>query len=200
MARRTAAQAAETRAELIAVAIERFAADGWDGTSAEAIAAAAGVTRGALYHHFPAGKPDLLEAVYLDRLRVIDESLTVAGTEAVERTGDLWAGLLEGTARYLELCVDPTIARIVLSEAPKGLGWDRWEAIDEEFSVAQVAGILELLVASGELADQPVLPLARLLVALFNRAGRSVLLAADPEAEQAIQVDLLTRFLRGLAA
>jgi AcrR family transcriptional regulator len=198
--RRTAAQAAETRAALIGAATERFARDGWDATSADQIATEAGVTRGALYHHFPAGKPDLLEAVHLDRLAVIDEALTIAGTEAIEATGDLWDGLIAGTARYLELCVDPTIARIVLSEAPKGLGWDRWEAIDEEFSVAQLAGILELLVADGQIPPQPLLPLARLLVALYNRAGRAVLTADDPEAEREVQLALLTTFLRSLGS
>src|ERR1700748_3984713 len=63
--RRTQAQRTEeTRKALIAAGRELFAERGYDDVGAEEIVRAAGLTRGALYHHFPSGKPALLEAIY----------------------------------------------------------------------------------------------------------------------------------------
>src|ERR1700761_6745828 len=63
--RRTQAErAAATRRALIAAGRELFAERGYDDVGAEEIVRAAGLTRGALYHHFPNGKPALLEAIY----------------------------------------------------------------------------------------------------------------------------------------
>ena len=57
-----AAQGRATREQLIEVATRLFAERGYEDTSIEAVLSAAGVSRGALYHHF-AGKDALFEAV-----------------------------------------------------------------------------------------------------------------------------------------
>ncbi len=66
-----------TRSRLIDAAIMRFAADGL-GASFDTVAADAGVTKGALYHHFTS-KQGLIEAVYREAIqrhaaRVVEES------------------------------------------------------------------------------------------------------------------------------
>jgi AcrR family transcriptional regulator len=60
--RRSAEDTAATRAALVDAALTTFARDGVDGATLAGIAAAAGVTRGAVYHHF-ADKDALLAAV-----------------------------------------------------------------------------------------------------------------------------------------
>lgn len=185
MARRTAAEAAQTRQELVRVATRLFTEHGYADVSAEAVVATAGLTRGALYHHFPTGKPALFEAVYRAVLQRLDEETAAAGTAAAIETGQLWAAFWAGTDRYLELCLDPEISRIALFEGPVALGWERWEAIDMEFSVAQFSGILELLMATGELTAQPLEPLAKILVGAYNQAGRQIALAPDQRAAAA---------------
>src|SRR5215216_5342743 len=60
---RKAEQSEATRAALIGVATDLFAERGYSAVSSEEIVRAAGVTRGALYHHF-GGKEGLFEAVY----------------------------------------------------------------------------------------------------------------------------------------
>lgn len=45
-----------TRAKIIEVARAAFLPDGYGGTSLDKIAAAAGVTKGALYHHYASKK------------------------------------------------------------------------------------------------------------------------------------------------
>ena len=63
--RRTQAERTEeTRKALIGAGRDLFAARGYEDVGAEEIVRAAGLSRGALYHHFPSGKPGLLEAIY----------------------------------------------------------------------------------------------------------------------------------------
>jgi len=182
VARRTAEDAARTRRDLLDAATRLFVDQGFAAVSADTIATAAGVTRGALYHHFPDGKPGVFEAIYREELVRFDAEMTAAGLRAAEETGDLWEALWAGTDRYLELCTGRVFARIAVYEAPAALGYDRWEALDTEFSVAQFSGILTLLMAAGEIAEEPIEPLARVLVGAFNMAARQIAIADDAEA------------------
>ena len=182
MARRTAEEAARTRRDLLDAATRLFVEEGFATVTADAIATAAGVTRGALYHHFPDGKPGLFDEIYRDLLVRFDAEMNAAGVQAVRETGDLWEALWAGTDRYLELCTGPVFARIALYEAPSALGYDRWEQLDTEFSVAQFEGILTLLMVAGEIAEQPIEPLARVMVGAYNMAARQIAIAEDTEA------------------
>lgn len=200
MARRTAEEAQATRERLLDVAAERFVADGYASVSVDQIASEADVTRGALYHHFPDGKRALFEELYHRALATLDAEVGAAGLRAAEETGDLWEALHAGTERYLEGCLDPAFTRIALYDGPVALGFERWEAIDLEFSVAQFEGILELLIAAGELDEQPVEPLARILVGGFNMAGRQIATADDPARAVVEYGEVLRRLIAGLAS
>lgn len=196
MARRTAEDAARTRRALLDAATRLFVEEGFTRVTVDAIATAAGVTRGALYHHFPDGKPGLFDEIYRDLLAGFDAEMNAAGVQAVRDTGDLWEALWAGTDRFLELCTDTVFARIALSEAPSALGHDRWEELDTEFSVAQFTAILSLLMDAGEIAEQPLEPFARVLVGAYNMAARQIAIADDTDAA----VQAYGRVLRTLVA
>ncbi len=199
MVKRTASEAAETRQALVDAGHRLFVTAGYSAVTAEALVAEAGLTRGALYHHFPDGKPGVFEAVYRMVLQRIDDEISAVGQEVAAQTGELWPAFWAGTDRYLELCTEPSVSRIALFEGPVALGWERWEAIDMEFSVPQFAGILELLMLTGELAEQPLEALAKLLVGAYNQAGRQISLAADPTVAEAEYRQVLRTLVDGLA-
>ncbi|PTL58681.1 MULTISPECIES: TetR/AcrR family transcriptional regulator [Solirubrobacterales] len=90
-----AATAAATRTKLIDAAIERFATDGPDA-SFDQVAADAGVTKGALYHHF-ASKDGLIEAVYRETIRRHSEQVIARSSDGDGRTRLL--GLVDESAR-----------------------------------------------------------------------------------------------------
>lgn len=108
---------------LIAAARELFGTQGYEGTSIDAILQAAGVARGALYHHF-ANKAELFDAV-LDR-----EAAAVA--EAARAVDDPLDSLRAGCGAFLRLALDPAVQRITLLDSPAVVGWERWRELDEQ--------------------------------------------------------------------
>jgi AcrR family transcriptional regulator len=111
-------RSAATTAALLAAARERFAADGYSAASLNAIAATAGMTKGAVYHHF-AGKEELFAAVYdLEQRRLVG----LAGA-AMTGAGHGPAARIEAAClAYLDAARDPGARRITLVDAPLALG------------------------------------------------------------------------------
>ena len=97
---------------------EVFGEQGYGATSTEEIVARAGVTKGALYHHF-SGKDDLFRAVYEQvELEVADR------VAAVFMAPDPWDALVDGCVLWIDAHQDPAVRRIVLRDARAVLGWD----------------------------------------------------------------------------
>ncbi len=113
------------------MATSLFAEHGYEGTSIEAVLTAAGVSRGALYHHF-AGKEALFTAV----LEAVSERVTAEVTEAIRDYTDPVDALRTGALAWIDLAGDPVIQRIMLVDAPSVLGWEQWRAMDEGRTVA----------------------------------------------------------------
>src|SRR5437763_8493794 len=100
-------QSEATRAALIGVARALFADRGYAGVGTEEIVRAAGVTRGALYHHFD-GKEDLFRAVYEDLERELVERIAAGAMSAA----DPLEALAGGAEAFLDACEDPAVQRI----------------------------------------------------------------------------------------
>ncbi|MET9776434.1 TetR/AcrR family transcriptional regulator [Streptomyces sp. NPDC006367] len=184
-----AAQRAATRQALLAEGRRRFAADGYHQVVLAEVARAAGVTKGAAYHHFDS-KAGLFRAV----VREVQQELGERVAAAAERHEDLWEQLRAGCRAFLAAGTDPAVRRILLVDAPTVLGWDEWRSLDEESSARHLAEVLSALVAAGIIADQPVEPLARLLSGAMNEAALWIARGGDSRAgEQA-----LDRLLAGL--
>ncbi|MGH2755012.1 MAG: TetR family transcriptional regulator [Actinomycetota bacterium] len=121
------AKAQATRDRLLDVATRLFADRGYEGTSIEGVLAEAGVSRGALYHHFPS-KEALFEAVYsAAQARVAQE--VIEGAAGASNPVEM---IRAGTRAWLDRVRDPIVRQITLIDAPAVLGWRRWREIDEE--------------------------------------------------------------------
>ena len=103
-----AQRAAATRTRLVAAARALFAAEGYAATGTEAILAAAGVTRGALYHHF-ADKQALFAAV-CEQLHEEAEHAIEADADA---QGSAFDGLTAGCLAFLDFMAAPQARRIL---------------------------------------------------------------------------------------
>ena len=176
--RRTQSQRTEaTRSALMAAARRLFTERGYDAVGTEEIVRAAGVTRGALYHHF-GGKAELLEAVY--------ERLEAESTERVARVvlGSELESPLEamkaGIETFLDECAEPELQRIALHDAPAVLGWDRWREIAAANGLGLIEASLSAAIEAGEIRSLPVRPMAHLLLGALDEAAMLLARAEDP--------------------
>jgi len=172
-----------------------FAEHGYDEVSAEQIVRAAGVTRGALYHHF-GGKAELLDAVYDQLEREMTERIArvVLGSELESPMEAMRAGI----SAFLEECAQPEVRQIVLTDAPAVLGWERWREIAAANGLGLIEASLSAAIEAGELRPLPVRPTAHLLLGALDEAA---MLSARSEnaADRAEAAVVLGALLDGLA-
>jgi AcrR family transcriptional regulator len=196
--RRTQAERSEsTRSALIAAARSLFAERGYASVGTEEIVRAAGVTRGALYHHFE-GKRELFEAVY-EQIEVELAERIAAGALEANATSPLEA-MRAGSEMFLAACAEPEVQQVALLDAPSVLGWDRWREIAAEHGLGLIEGTLQAAVDAGAIAAQPVRPLAHVLMGALDEAAMLVARAEDPEAMRAEVGRTLDSLLAGLSA
>ena len=140
-ARRTQAdRSAATRDALVTAARGLFAAQGFAEVSTDAIVAAAGVTRGALYHQF-ADKTALFDAV-LDAVEA-DIARRLADEVAAAGISDPVEALRHAVRTWLDICVEPEIHRIALIDGPSVLGWARWREVCQRHVFGLAQALLE---------------------------------------------------------
>ncbi|WP_180117537.1 TetR/AcrR family transcriptional regulator [Acinetobacter sp. YH12096] len=108
---------AATRKKLIEVARRTFAEYGYADTSMDKLTAEAGLTRGALYHHF--GDKKGLFAAVVDQ---IDSEMAEYAGQHLEQPDDLWEGLMLEGRTYIEHALNAEFQRIVLRDGPAVLG------------------------------------------------------------------------------
>lgn len=164
-----------TRAELVAAARKAFARDGYANTQLDSLAAKAGVTKGALYHHFRS-KQELFEAVFEDQHRRLAER----GVRTHTAEADPTCVLHEACRAFLEAALDPALQRILLLDGPSVLGWNRVRDIESRHSIAYLRRGLELAMAAGMIATRPAAPLAQMLNGAICEAAMFVARSKDP--------------------
>ena len=164
-----------TTSDLVEVARRLFAADGYAATSLEDVVRGAGVTKGALYHHF-GGKRDLFLAVYeREQARLAEVQFA-----AFARRKGAWEGFFAATQAFFEASLDPGVQRITLLDAPSVLGWETMREVEGRYSLVQLHHGIEALIHDGHLAPRPVAPLAYMLFGAMCEAAMMVARAEDP--------------------
>ena len=161
---------------LVATARGLFAERGFAHTSIEEIVRAAGVTRGALYHHFD-GKTAVFRAVFENEVRALAERTAAAGL----RRRDPWRQVEAGCLEFLDASRDPGVQRIVLIDAMSVLGWEALREIEGRHTLALLMQGLENAMEAGKLRRRPVAPLAHLLFGAMCEASMVAARDADPD-------------------
>jgi AcrR family transcriptional regulator len=173
-------QGQATRATLIDVATGLFATNGYEATAIPAVLDAAGVSRGALYHHFNS-KEALFEAV----LQAVEAQATLKVTRAARGATDPLDGLRRGCAAYLAMCRDPVVRRISLIDAPAVVGWERWREIDEQHSFGLIKAAIAAIAADGRVKPELVDVMAHVVLAALLEVA--LLVARADEGRLAIR-------------
>jgi AcrR family transcriptional regulator len=151
------AQGLATRAALLSAARRLFGEHGYVGTATDDIVTAAGVTKGALYHHF-GGKRQLFEVVFEQAKREASEQAANAFLEP-----DPWLDLLAGCRATLDAHLDPAVLRITLLDGRAVLSWDTVRRVESRYGAVILRGALRRAVNSGVLQPLPLRTMAEML-------------------------------------
>jgi AcrR family transcriptional regulator len=184
-----------TTTKLVEAARPLFAADGFAGTLLDDVVRRAGVTKGALYHHFPS-KRELFEAVFERE----QEHLAAVSLAAYRRRRDHWTGFEDACRAYLEASLDGGVQRITLLDGPSVLGWERLRAIEDRHTVAQLRVGLERAVEEGIIAERPVEPLVQMLNGALCEAATLIARSTDQRAATRQVMRELRQWLAALAS
>jgi AcrR family transcriptional regulator len=184
-----------TRHELMRAARELFAERGYAAVGTNQVVQQAGVTRGAMYHHF-ADKRDLFRAVHE---RVEEEMISRIGG-AMDEVANPWELMLAGTRSFLDACEEPAVKQIALIDAPAVLGWDEWREIDERYGLGLTRTALGGAIEAGVLRPLPLEPLSHLPLASLSEAALMIASAEDQASTRQEVETALVALLEGLRA
>lgn len=148
MARASAADAARTADRILQEAVKLFASRGYSHVSLDDVAQCAGVTRGAVYHHYR-NKKGLFGSV-AERLQT---ELAGAIVNAADRAMSPAEKLRAGSHAFLDTITSSGFVRILLVDAPSVVGWQEWRRVDSENSAAHLREALKSVGVSEELLD-----------------------------------------------
>src|SRR5205085_752234 len=169
-------QSEATRATLLATARSLFALRGYPDVSVDEIVQAAGLTKGALYHHYP-DKEGLFRGV----VEEIEKEIYARLTQAAGAQREHLAQLRAACHAYLDVCIEPEVGRIVVLDSPSVLGWDAWCKLDRGYGLGFFMDRIRAI--RGD--DPSVESGAQMLMGALNVAGRVIAQATDRIAARA---------------
>ncbi|MET4577170.1 TetR/AcrR family transcriptional regulator [Ottowia thiooxydans] len=191
MVRRTRAEMEETRATLLATARRVFRERGYADTSMDDLTAQAGLTRGALYHHFGDKKGLLAAAV-----EQIDSEMDLRLQTISDNAEDAWEGFRSRCSAYLKMALEPEIQRIVLRDARAVLGGASPES--QRHCIESMQRLIENLMQQDVVAEADPQALASLIYGSLAEAALWVADGEDGDARLERGMAALNLLLRGL--
>ena len=184
---------AETRAKLIAAARHAFGTIGYAEASMDDFTASAGLTRGALYHHF-GDKKGLLQAVIAE----IDGEMALRVNEVASKAPTRWQHFVDECTTYIEMALEPEIQRIMFRDGPAVLG-DPAQWPNANACIASMTGHLTALQGEGVVvADVDPETVARLINGACSQAAQRIANSKDPEATSKKAIAAFKQLLEGL--
>lgn len=198
--KRTQAERREaTRGKLIAVARRLFAEQGYADTSTPQIVKEAGVTRGALYHHF-SDKADLFKAVYESVEAELAEKIWTAALAEDGPTPQQTAllHLRAGAQAFIDACLEPEVHRITLVDAPVVLGWDEWKRLDAEYGLGVVRVALQRATDAGALQPLPLDTLTHTVLGALTEVALVVARSEDTTRVRDEAIEVIHALIDGL--
>ncbi|GAA4537286.1 TetR/AcrR family transcriptional regulator [Mycobacterium paraffinicum] len=188
-------RSAATRDALIAAARKLWGLRGYAEVGTPEIAAVAGVTRGAMYHQFTDKATlfrEVVEAVEQDVMArmgtLVADSGATTPADAIRAAVDAW----------LEVSGDPEVRQLMLLDAPSVLGWAGFRDVAQRYSLGMTEQLITEAIRAGQLARQPVRPLAHVLIGALDEAAMLIATAEDPKRTRRETRQVLHRLIDGM--
>lgn len=184
-----------TRQTLLDTAAQLFAEREYADLSAEELVRAAGLTRGALYHHFD-GKKGLFEAV-VDRL---EQAAAQRIREAFDSATDPLERVQRGVEAFLDVCIEPVYRHVVLLQGPIALGWRRWRELDQKHLNGLIVEAARDLHDAGLITAHPPELVASAFYGSLTDMSLTIAESGDVDRGRAQAAALARALLNGLVA
>ena len=185
-------RSAATRDALISAARKLWGLRGYAEVGTPEIATAAGVTRGAMYHQFAdkaALFAEVVEVVEQDVMArmgaIVAQSGATTPADAIRAAVDAW----------LDVSGDPEVRQLILLDAPSVLGWPAFRDVAQRYSLGMTEQLLTEAVRAGQLASQPMRPLAHILIGALDEAAMVIATADDPKRARRETGEVLHRLI-----
>jgi AcrR family transcriptional regulator len=194
--RRTQAErSAATRTALIDAARRLWAARGYADVGTPEIAAAAGVTRGAMYHQF-ADKAALFAAV----VDAVEGDVTQRIAERVATSGatDPAAGLRAATDAWLDESQNAEVRQVILLDGAAVLGWEALRDVALKYALGLTEQLLQASMDAGQMEPRPTRAMAHVLIGALDEAAMVIAQAEDRDAAKQEVADVLHALLDGI--
>ena len=175
-----------TQSALLDAARPLFAERGFTAVSADEIVRAAGVTRGALHHHY-GDKRGLFRAVF----EQVEQELTEELADVIAAgEGDLFPRALSA---FLDIAERAEVRQIAMTDAPAVLGWQTWRELEAHYGL----GLLIVMLDGSPMVDgtRPAALLAQLVLSAVVEGALLIAYADDPaETRSQVESSLLALF------
>jgi AcrR family transcriptional regulator len=186
--------AESTRSELLETGKRLFLERGYTAVSAEELVRAAGLSRGALYHHFE-GKQGLFEAVFVE----LEQHAADRIAAAFAAETDPWQQALAAIRAFLDVCTEHEYSEIVLRQGPPALGWARQRELDQQYLGDLLNAGVQGLLDAGLIQPHPAQLIAATVFGALAEASLFVAEAEDPAAAREQAEALAVAIMDGLA-
>ncbi|MCV7445610.1 TetR family transcriptional regulator [Mycobacterium paraense] len=185
-------RSAATRDALISAARKLWGQRGYADVGTPEIATTAGVTRGAMYHQF-ADKA----ALFAEVVEVVEQDVMARMAVLVAESGATTpAGAIRAAVdAWLDVSGDPEVRQLILLDAPSVLGWPAFRDVAQRYSLGMTEQLLTEAVKAGQLAEQPVRPLAHILIGALDEAAMVIATADDPKRARGETGEVLHRLI-----
>jgi AcrR family transcriptional regulator len=185
-------RSAATRDALISAARKLWGLRGYAEVGTPEIAAAAGVTRGAMYHQFADKAALFSEVVETVEQDVMARMATVVAGSGATTPADAIRAAVDA---WLEVSGDPEVRQLVLLDAPSVLGWAAFRDVAQRYSLGMTEQLLTEAIRAGQLPRQPVRPLAHVLIGALDEAAMAIATADDPKRARRETEEVLHRLI-----
>ncbi|TPI65499.1 TetR/AcrR family transcriptional regulator [Mesorhizobium sp. B3-1-3] len=175
-----------TRADLIHAARKLFTEKSYAETGTPEIVAEAGVTRGALYHHF-ADKQALFAAVVEQEAASVAAEIDHASPPSLSARD----ALIAGSDAYLKAMRAPGRTRLLLLDGPAVLGRAAMDEIDNRHGNRSLREGLAAAMCAQAMTRLPLEALTALLAAAFDRAALAIEAGASGADYRAVLIALM---------
>lgn len=188
-------RSAATREALITGARKLWGLRGYAEVGTPEIATEAGVTRGAMYHQF-ADKA----ALFRDVVEVVEQDVMARMATLVAATGAATPAdaIRAAVDAWLEVSGDPEVRQLILLDAPVVLGWAGFRDVAQRYSLGMTEQLITEAIRAGQLARQPVRPLAQVLIGALDEAAMFIATADDPKRARRETRQVLRRLIDGM--